>query len=105
MRKSANCLKSKIITSYCLVTDDQGLAVTSVDHDSETPTLVNGYQEPGSYVRPIDYGMTRDQFDELVGKRAYKCEQYIKWECWNARLLSDTGIMTYFLSCYWYYLH
>ena len=60
-------------------------------HENEAPTLVNGYQDPGSYVRPINYyGMYREQFDELV-ERASSCEQYIKYLCYTSRLLADAG--------------
>ena len=70
---------------------DTEVAITEVHHENEAPTLVNGYQEPGSYVRPIDYhSMYREQFDEIVA-RASSCEQYIKYECYTSKLLVDAG--------------
>ena len=51
---------------------------------------VDGYQEPGSYVRPINYDTHRENFDELVDRSSY-CEQFIKWRCRDAKLLSDAG--------------
>ena len=67
------------------------LAITEVHHLNEAPTLVNGYQDPGSYVRPIEYNdMYREQFDELI-KRATSCEQYIKYKCYTSRLLASAG--------------
>lgn len=74
----------------CEFQHDIGLSITRVHHANENPTLVKGYQEPGSYVRPVIYPAYREQFDELI-MRAYSCEQRIKWECMNARLLSDAG--------------
>ncbi len=42
-------------------------------------------------MRPIGYPVhEREQFDEFV-ERAYTCEQYIRYKCWNSRLLSDAG--------------
>ncbi len=71
--------------------DDIEQSITEVHHEQEKPTVVNGYQEPGSYVRPINYPIKeREQFDEFVA-RAYSCEQYIRYKCWNSRLLSDAG--------------
>ena len=70
---------------------DTEIAITEVHHLQEATTVVNGYQDPGSYVRPIDYhGMYREQFDELVA-RASTCRQYIKYECRASRLLADAG--------------
>ena len=54
------------------------------------PTLVDGYPEAGSYVRPIIYDAVKEQFDELV-QRAHSCEQYIKYECYQSKLLSSSG--------------
>ena len=88
------CLdKSFQIDSSCLLlTDDIEESITEVHHENEEPTVVNGYQEPGSYVRPIIYPQVteREQFDEFIA-RSYTCEQYIRYKCWNSRLLSDAG--------------
>ncbi len=71
--------------------DDIEQSITEVHHEQEKPTVVNGYQEPGSYVRPIIYPIKeREQFDKFV-ERAKSCEQYIRYKCWNSRLLSDAG--------------
>ena len=83
----------KIYNCYFLLfTDDIEESITEVHHESEEPTVVNGYQEPGSYVRPIIYPQVteREQFDEFIA-RSYTCEQYIRYKCWNSRLLSDAG--------------
>ena len=75
--------------------DDIEESITEVHHENEEPTVVNGYQEPGSYVRPIIYPVKeREQFDEFI-LRSYSCEQYIRYKCWNSRLLSDAGVFSY----------
>ena len=71
--------------------DESALATVVVHHDKEDRTHVDGYQEPGSYVRPINYNMIREQFDELVDRRSYNCEQNIVYECKSSRLLQDVG--------------
>ncbi|ELU06489.1 hypothetical protein CAPTEDRAFT_45779, partial [Capitella teleta] len=63
---------------------------TEVGHDSMAPTLVNGYPGAGSYLRTISYEMDMEQIDELIA-RAQSCEQYIKYECYQSRLLSNPG--------------
>ena len=81
-------------------TDDVETSITEVHHENEKPTVVNGYQEPGSYVRQIIYPVKeREQFDELI-ERSDKCEQYIRYKCWNSRLLSDAvWFNCYFSLC------
>ena len=61
-----------------------------VHHENEARTRVVGYQDPGSYVRPIIYPAQREQFDEII-ERAETCEQSISWTCHSARLLEDAG--------------
>ena len=52
--------------------------------------LVDGYAEPGSYVRSIVYDTLKEEIDEIVA-RALNCEQYIKYTCFQSKLLSDAG--------------
>jgi len=59
-------------------------------HDSGDETLVDGYPGPGSYVRPVVYNAKREEIDEIIN-RATTCEQYIKYECYQSKLLTDAG--------------
>ena len=55
-------------TVYCDMTDKNGVGVTIVGHDSETRTLVNGYEAAGSYVRHVHYiGAGLTNVPQLVG--------------------------------------
>ena len=55
-------------TVYCDMTDKNGVGVTIVGHDSETRTLVNGYDVAGSYVRHVHYiGAGLTNVPQLVG--------------------------------------
>ena len=51
---------------------------------------VDGYQDAGSYIRPILYDTKRENFDKLI-PRSQECEQYVKWYCQGARLLTHSG--------------
>ena len=72
------------------MTDKNEVGVTVVGHDSEVRTLVNGYEEKGSYVRDVHYegtGLTsKPQLLGLLDVPAH-CEQFIKYECYHAALL------------------
>ena len=83
------CYFKKHFLSFVVVY--QASIQTQIHHDAEEPERVDGYQEPGSYRRLIRYGdMYKEQFDELI-RRADSCQQYIKFECHNTRLLADPG--------------
>ena len=77
-------------TVYCDMTGKNGVGVTIVGHDSETRTLVNGYEAAGSYVRHVHYigaGLTNgSQLAGLLDMCAH-CEQFIKYECYDSVLL------------------
>ncbi|XP_066021883.1 neurexin-4-like [Pocillopora verrucosa] len=65
----------------CNMTDKNEIGVTVVSHDSENRTLVNGYEEKGSYSRDIHYqGATVSQLVGLINVSKH-CEQFIKYEC------------------------
>lgn len=64
-----------------------GKTQTHLNHKSETPTDVVGYEEPGRYVKEIIYNANFEQITVLVNK-SYKCHQFLKYECKNARLFN-----------------
>ena len=76
------------------MTDKNGVGVTVVGHDSESKTLVNGYEGQGSYVRDIHYtgsGLTSNaQLFGLLDISTH-CEQFIKYECYGSLLLNRGG--------------
>lgn len=66
-----------------------------LSHDSMDEILVDGYPEAGSYVRPIAYNtFGKEEIDEII-RRAFRCEQYIKYTCFQSKLLTDAGMMFY----------
>ena len=69
---------------FCYMMNDNG--VTVISHDSEDATLVDGYEEGGSYSRIVTYtGVNPTQIVTLVGI-SRKCFQFIKFECFGVEL-------------------
>ena len=63
------------------MTSKSGVGVTVIGHDSESRTLVKGYESPGSYKRKINYDISMEQIVTIMNQSTY-CEQYIKYECY-----------------------
>ena len=74
---------------YCDMTNKNGVGVTVISHDSESRTIVDGYEDKGSYSRDINY--TGASLSQLAGLTSVSlhCEQFIKYECHH--------------SVFWYY--
>ena len=73
-------------TVYCDMRDKNGVGVTVINHDSENRTIVDGYNDHGSYSRSIHYsGVTLSQLRSLTRASTY-CEQFIKYECYGSLL-------------------
>ena len=66
------------------MTDKNGVGVTVISHDSESRTLVDGYDSQGSYSRTIHYsGASFSQLASLTDVSSH-CEQFIKYECYGS---------------------
>jgi len=73
-------------TVYCDISDKNGVGVTVISHDSESRTLVDGYDGYGSYSRSIHYsGANLTQLASLTNV-SVNCEQFIKYECYGSVL-------------------
>jgi len=65
------------------------VAVLELGHDTMEELLVDGYPGPGEYVRPVIYDApSKEELDAIIG-RASTCEQYIRYICYQSKLLSD----------------
>ena len=60
--------------------EDQNI-MTYIGHDSQDYITVNGYQDPGSYVRMIKYATHSMEAIEDIIERADSCRQYIEYRC------------------------
>ena len=74
------------------MTGKDGLAGTHVGHDSETRTLVNGYEAPSSYSRDISYNISMAQIISLLNL-SHNCEQFIKYECRGSVILLYNNLL------------
>ncbi len=86
---------------YCDMTDRDGVGVTVVSHDSESRTLVKGYEEAGSYVRHVHYtGAGLTSVSQLAGLAiaSANCEQFIKYECYHALIFRYAGKSGWWVS-------
>ena len=71
----------------CNMTDENGIGVTVISHDSENRTLVKGHEGQGTYSRDIHYtGASLSQLASLT-RVSLHCEQFIKYECYHSILL------------------
>ena len=78
-------------TVFCDMNDKAGVGVTVISHDSETRTLVDGYEEKGSYSRDVTYtGASLAQLASLTRVSSH-CEQFIKYECCDSMLLQGSN--------------
>ncbi|CAB3993164.1 Hypothetical predicted protein [Paramuricea clavata] len=62
-----------------------GVPVTEIGHDGETRTLVDGYEQQGSYTRNIKYGISMQDIVTIMNQ-SKNCEQFIKYECYHSLL-------------------
>ena len=79
---------SPLVQVYCDMTSKNGVGVTVIGHDSESRTLVKGYNPRGSYKRTITYDISMKQIVAIM-KQSKNCEQFIKYECFYSVLLWD----------------
>ena len=83
---------------FCDMTDKDGIGVTVVSHDSESRTLVDGFDGHGSYSRSVIYNETSlIQLASLTASSAH-CEQFIEYECYHSRLLLNGNMFGWWVS-------
>ncbi|XP_078603336.1 neurexin-4-like [Branchiostoma floridae x Branchiostoma japonicum] len=70
---------------------------SSFGHDSESRTVVEGYEEPGSYSRNITYWTSLEQIRAVI-RRSKRCMQFIKYECLSSVLHRGSTGFAWWLS-------
>jgi len=66
-------------------------------HDTMDEMLVDGYPGPGEYQRQVTYDApTYEELDAIID-RAERCEQSIKYTCYQSKLLSDACMLPFML--------
>ena len=85
-------------TVFCNMTDKNKLGVTVSSHDSEDRTLVNGFDNQGSYLRNVTCtGADQLQLTGLTASSA-SCDQLIKCECHHTVLLYNGDMYGWWVS-------
>ena len=85
-------------TVYCDMSDKNGVGVTVVSHDSESRTLVDGYDGHGDYSRSIHYSeASLSQLASLTNVSLH-CEQFIKYECYGSYFHYGGSIGSWWMS-------
>ena len=84
---------------YCDMEDKNGVGVTVISHDSESRTYVKSrYHGQGTYSRDIHYtGASFSQLASLTRVSSH-CEQSIKYECYDSRLLYNNNPYGWWVS-------
>merc|ERR1719210_634364 len=72
--------------------DEKGRIITYLAHDAVDVTRVNGFQEPGSYVKKLKYSADDVRVLEEIVERADTCRQNVVYRCMNAKLLENPGV-------------
>ncbi|CAF4816376.1 unnamed protein product [Pieris macdunnoughi] len=65
-----------------------GRIVTAVSHAVASSSIVDGYQEPGSFKQDIEYDASRAQLEALLN-RSHTCSQRLDYMCRHSRLLNS----------------
>ncbi|XP_050681113.1 neurexin-4 [Leptidea sinapis] len=77
-----------------------GRIVTEVNHASES-SVVDGYQEPGSFRQEIVYDASRAQLEALIN-RSHACTQRLQYMCRHSRLLNSPSEEANFQPFAWW---
>ena len=85
-------------TVFCDMTDKSGVGVTVISHDSESRTHVNGCNGQGCYSRDIHYTGASLSLLASLTRVSSHCEQFIKYECYNARLFQGGTYFSWWVS-------
>ena len=78
------------IQVYCDMTSKNGVGVTVIGHDSESETLVNGYEAGQSYKRLIQYDVSMQQIVAVINE-SKSCEQFISYKCYQSTIWNNYG--------------
>ncbi|CAH1403187.1 unnamed protein product [Nezara viridula] len=68
--------------------EGDGRTITVVHHANEENSVVDGFQEPGSFRQDISYDADFKQLEALTN-RSKTCSQYIHFQCRQAKLLNS----------------
>ena len=65
-----------------------GRVLTVLGHSSDHSTVVDSFQDPGSYYQVIEYNARMPQIEGLLN-RSRECSQRLSYSCRSARLFNS----------------
>ena len=72
------------------MTGKNGVGVTVIGHNSESETVVKGYETPGSYKRQVRYNLTMNEILAVINE-SKSCEQFISYKCFQSTIWNANG--------------
>lgn len=79
-------LDFNIYNYYEILAD--GRVITTLRHSQEHTTIVDGFQQPGSFEQNIMYEADFPQIEALIN-RSHTCWQRLSYQCQQSRLLNS----------------
>ncbi|XKL68715.1 hypothetical protein PGB90_006484 [Kerria lacca] len=78
-----------------------GRVITEIHHRNEEPTIVDGFQEEGSFKQDIIYEADMSQIEFLIN-RSSNCWQSIRYDCQQSKLFNSPSHETDFRPFSWW---
>ncbi|XP_053603353.1 neurexin-4 isoform X1 [Plodia interpunctella] len=78
-----------------------GRILTAVQHTASSGSVVDGYQEPGSFRQDVEYDASRSQLEALLN-RSHSCQQRLEYMCRHSRLLNSPSEEATFRPFAWW---
>ncbi|XP_060801715.1 neurexin-4 [Amyelois transitella] len=78
-----------------------GRILTAVHHTAGSGSIVDGYQEPGSFRQDVEYDANRSQLEALLN-RSHSCQQRLEYMCRHSRLLNSPSEEASFRPFAWW---
>jgi len=82
---------------FCDMTSMNNKGITVISHDSEVTTLVNGFEDYGSYRKRITYNIPMQIIKAIIAE-SNTCEQFIIYECYGSMIFSGNTPYAWWIS-------
>lgn len=85
----------------CFDSPDSGIVETVIENNVTSLIAIDGFQEPGSYRRDIEYKVDIDAAIAIIN-RAKTCCQFVRYKCVNSKLMASPRASISYVLCYVY---
>ena len=90
-------LSKSHVQVYCDMTSMNNRGITVISHDSEARTLVQGFENPGTYRKRITYNIPMQIIKAIIAE-SNTCQQFIKYECMDSVMFSSNTPYAWWVS-------